>query len=365
MRLSASQVQSRRIHGFSPQAALGRLLVAFSVAGAIALAPASASAQGALPKSVNVGTNPAGTLYYSLASGMAATISQHAPFKAEPVPYSGTSTFLPLLNAGRELDFGVVNGVDMGMAYLGPDKLKIGGKNPFVRSPNVRLVVRGGAMQVGMYVPKNSNIHQARELKGHKVSGEYPAHQAVWYNGLGNLASCGMNWSDVNVVPVPAVNDGFDALKDGRVEASLHAVGSAKVREVDAAIGVRMLRICDDEEAAKRVAKAVPGYSIMKFKPGSSVGVTEPASAVSYDVYFATSKAMSDQAVYEAVKALWNGQKTLFSKHPILKRWNKERFASTEVTIPYHPGAIKFYKEMGVWTDAMEKHQQQLLRESM
>lgn len=357
------RVSTDRFNRFSFDA--GRSLVALSIAATIALAPASASGQGGLPKTVNIATNPSGSLYYALGSGIAATIAANAPFKAETAPYSGTSTFLPLLDAGKELDFGLVNGVDMGMAYLGPEKRKIGGKNPFVRSPNVRLVVRGGAMQVAMFVPKNSNIHQVRELKGRKVSGEYPAHQAVWYNGFGNLSSCGMNWNDVSVVPVPAVNDGMDALKDGRVEASMHAVGSGKVREVDAAIGLRMLRICDDEEAQKRVAKAVPGYSIMKFKPGSSVGVTEPASAVSYDVYFSTSKSMSDKVVYEAVKALWNGQKTLFSKHPILKRWKKERFASTEVTIPYHPGAIQFFKEKGVWTDAMEKHQQQLLRDSM
>ena len=365
MRLSASQVRSRCIHGFSPQVALGRLLVAFSVAGAIALASASASAQGALPKSVNVGTNPSGTLFYSLTSGVAATISQHAPFKAEPAPYSGTSTFLPLLNQGRELDFGVVNAVDMSMAYRGPDKLKVGGKNPFAHSPNVRLVVRGGAMSVGMHVQKDSNIHHARDLKGRKVAGEYPAHQAVWYNGLGTLASCGMTWSDVNVVPVPAVNDGFDALKDGRVEAALHAVGSGKVREVDAAIGVRMIRICDDAAADKRVREAVPGYYVSNFKPGSTVGVIEPASAVSYDVYLTTHKAMSDKAVYEAAKALWDGQKTLFSKHPVLKGWMNDRYASADVTIPYHPGAIEFYKEKGVWTAAMEKAQQQLLREGM
>lgn len=365
MRRSDGHVERLRNRRFSFQVALGRSLAAISIASALALVPASASAQGALPKSVNVGTNPSGTLFYSLASGVAATIAAHAPFKAETAPYSGTSTFLPLLNEGRELDFAVVNAVDMGMAYRGPDKLKVGGKNPFSLSPNVRLVARGGAMSVGMHVPKNSSIHNVKDLKGHKVAGEYPAHQAVWYNGLGTLASCGMNWSDVNVVPVPAVNDGFDALKDGRVEAALHAVGSGKVREVDAAIGVRMIRLCDDDAGDKRVRAAVPGYYIGKFKPGSTVGVIEPASAVTYDVYFSTHKAMSDKVVYDAAKALWEGQKTLASKHPILKRWTSDRFASAEVTIPYHPGAIKFYKEKGVWTDAMDKAQQKLLREGM
>ena len=48
-------------------------------------------------------------------------------------PYAGTSTFVPLFDSG-ELDFGVVNAVDMGMVYQG-QKLKVGGRNPFPHVP--------------------------------------------------------------------------------------------------------------------------------------------------------------------------------------------------------------------------------------
>lgn len=363
MGMSISQDFKSRIHGFNFHVVLVKLLVAFSMAITLAVTSAFAAEKTSLPKSVNIGSNPSGTLFYSLTSGVAATISEHAPFKAEPAPYSGSSTFLPLLNEGRELDFGINNAVDMAMAYQGADKLKIGGRNPFTNTPNVRLVVRGGAMTVGFHVPKSSNIHHVRDLKGRKVAGEYPAHLAVWYNGFGSLASCGMTWADVDVVPVPAVNDGIDALKDGRVMAAIHAVGSGKVREADAAIGVRMISICDDAQAKQRLSKSVPGYYASRLKAGSTAGITEDVSAVSYDVYLTTHKKLSNRVVYEAVKALWNGQKTLFAKHPILKRWKSNRFASTEVTLPYHPGAIEFYKEKGVWTSAMDKTQQQLLRQ--
>src|SRR5262245_38137524 len=91
-----------------------------------------------LPKSVTVGTNPAGTVFYAVASGLANVISGAAPFQAVVQPYTGTSTFLPLLDNG-ELDLGVVNAVDMGLAYQGPARFKIGGRNPFphVRGPSV------------------------------------------------------------------------------------------------------------------------------------------------------------------------------------------------------------------------------------
>src|SRR6185295_17090053 len=79
-----------------------------------------------LPKSVAIGSNPPGSLFYSLASGLAKVISDAASIQAQVQPYAGTSTFVPLLDSG-ELDFGVVNAVDMGMVYRGPN-YKVGGK---------------------------------------------------------------------------------------------------------------------------------------------------------------------------------------------------------------------------------------------
>src|SRR5262245_65996473 len=69
-----------------------------------------------LPKSVTIGTNPAGTVFYALAGGLASVISGAAPFQAGIQPYTGTSTFLPLLDSG-EIDFGVINAVEMNLAY--------------------------------------------------------------------------------------------------------------------------------------------------------------------------------------------------------------------------------------------------------
>ena len=85
----------------------------------IALMCVSAGAQAQqLPKSVAIGSNPPGSLFYALASGLAKVISDAAAIQAQVQPYAGTSTFVPLFDTG-ELEFGVVNAVDMGMVYRG------------------------------------------------------------------------------------------------------------------------------------------------------------------------------------------------------------------------------------------------------
>ena len=46
---------------------------------------------------------------------------------------------------------------------------------------------------------------------------------------FGSLSNAGLTWNDVKVVPVPAVNEGVDALIQGRADVTTHAIGSAKV----------------------------------------------------------------------------------------------------------------------------------------
>jgi TRAP-type uncharacterized transport system substrate-binding protein len=47
--------------------------------------------------------------------------------------------------------------------------------------------------------------------------------------------------------------------------------------------------------------------------------------------------------------------------HPGFKEWTRDRAASADVTLPYHPAATKFYQEKGVWKKEMDQAQQKLL----
>lgn len=326
------------------------------------LVPGSAQAQ-QLPRSVTIGTNPPGTVFYALASGLAKVATEAGPIQTTIQPYTGTSTLLPLLNNG-ELDFGLVNGVDMGMAYLGPQKLKVGGKNDFPHSPNIRLVMRGAPLIIGLLVKKDSPLKSVHDIKGKRVTGEYPAHQAVWFNLFGQLSNAGLTWKDVKVVPVPAVNDGIDALVQGRADVTTGALNMAKIREADASVGVRHLTIDCSPEGDRRIRQAVPGYYTRIVKAGGGAAVVEDTCMVAYDIHFATHKSAPDQVVTAILKAIWDNEEKLKPIHPGFREWTRDRAASADVTIPYHPGAIKFYQEKGAWKKEMDQAQQKLLTQN-
>jgi uncharacterized protein len=338
--------------------AIGNLILAANLAMTLLIGGAARAQQP--PKSVTIGTNPAGTVFYALGGGMASVISGAAPFQAVIQPYTGTSTFLPLLDSG-EIDFGIINAVEMNLAYQGAARFKVAGRNPLPHVPNTRLIMRGSPLQVSLVVKKDSTIKTIHDVKGKRVTGEYPANIAIWFHVFTGLASGGLTWNDVKVVPVPAVNDGVDAMVQGRADVSNHAIGAAKIKEADASVGVRFVSLDCSPQGEERIKKAVPGYYAATVKSGSSTGIIGDTCVLSYDIYFVGHKALSGQTVQATLKALWDNIDKLPPLHAQFKDWTRERAASADVTIPYHPAAIEFYKEKNLWSAKMDEAQKRLL----
>jgi TRAP transporter TAXI family solute receptor len=318
----------------------------------------SAGAQ-KLPASTTIGTNPAGTVFYAVSAGLAKVISGAGTMQSIVQPYTGSSTFMPLLDSG-EIDFGIINAVETNLGYQGPAKLKISGKNQLPHVPNTRLIMRGSPLTVSLVVRKDS-IKTLQDIKGKRVTGEYPANIAIWFHVYTELANAGLTWDDVKIVPVPAVNDGVDALVQGRADVSNHAMNAAKIKEADAAVGVRFLSLDCSPQGEARVRKAVPGYYLITLKSGSSTGIIGDTCVLAYDIYMLGHKGLSTEVVTHSLKAIWDNIDKLPPLNPQFKEWTRERAASPDVTIPYHPAAVQFYKEKNLWTAKMDEAQKRLL----
>jgi hypothetical protein len=238
--------------------------------------------------------------------------------------------------------------------------LKIGGKNPLSHVPNARLLMRGSPLFIGL-VAKKDGVKSIAEVKGKRLAGEYPANIAIWYHAYAALASAGFTWNDVKVVPVPAVNDGIDALVQGRADAAIHAIGAAKVKEADASVGVRIVPLDCSAPGDSRVRKAVPGYSTTTLKAGFSTGVIGDTCVLNFDIYFLGHKALSNDVVQTSLRAIWDNIDKLPPLHAQFQDWTRERAASADVTVPYHPAAIQFYKDKNLWNAKIDEAQKRLL----
>jgi TRAP-type uncharacterized transport system substrate-binding protein len=88
-----------------------------------------------LPRTIAIGTNPAGTGAHAIASGLAAIASKTTQVSARVQPYNGPNAWMPLLESG-EIEFGIINILDSHMAATGTGNYK-------KAYPGVRIVAGG------------------------------------------------------------------------------------------------------------------------------------------------------------------------------------------------------------------------------
>ena len=82
---------------------------------------------------------------------------------------------------------------------------------------------------------------------------------------------------------------------------------------------------------------------------------------IAYDFALVTNKTLPDHVVATILKAIWTDVDKLPAFHPMFREWTRDRAVTLDATIPYHPGAIKFYREQGFWKGEMDQLQQKLL----
>jgi len=316
-----------------------------------------ASAADAQPKIVSIGTHPVGSMFNIIGTAAATVVVKNTAIKTTVKPMVGPVAWYPLLQTA-EIDLGVVNNWDAEKGYLGEStyqRLSDGKGFP------LRLVAVTIPNFISLVVSADSGITKISQLKGKRVAGNFPT-PSLQAQTEAILANGGLSFVDVKVVPVDSPPTGVRAVTEGRADASGTAtIGMPVIEELSARKGARFLPLDSSPEAIKRTNARYAGYP-SKVAPGpGKTGVDQEMHLWAYDIYLASRAGLPDDAVYQIAKALWENYKDFAPIHPLLKEWTPERFVSKEARIPYHPGAIKFYKERGAWTDEMDRLQRELL----
>ncbi len=306
----------------------------------------------ALPKMASIGTTPTGTVYYNVGVGLAVTLKKYTPMEVNVQAGPGPAAWLPLMQKG-EIEMGLANGMDIWMARQGvEDYAKLG-------AFETRALQVGNGLVGTCSVRKSSPYRDLRDLKGKRVSFFPTGHAGTTIGIKAQLAFWGMSPNDVIEVPITNITEAAQNLIEGKVEACGTSVGSALMREMDNSIGVRTLPLSNDPEAVKKMQVVGPALYVSLVQP--TVGVPEPMYLQTMDCTLVSAPQMSDDLAYTIVKVLWDNYEDLKQISSQLAEWSHERSVSKNITIPYHPGAIKFYKEKGVWTPEMQTLQEKLL----
>ncbi len=313
----------------------------------------------ALPKTLNLATHPVGTMLNAVGTGLSIVLSKHMPTMVKVLPTTGPTEWLPMATLG-EVDMGVLNNWDAKMGRLGKMEYKeaTGGKGAAVY-----LLCSGSPALNGVVVSEKSGIKKGSDLKGKTVVGVYSGSAGITGQMKASLANFGLKTTDVKLINVPGVEAGIRAIFEGRNDAGMANIGMAVTSELDAKEGARFLSYDPSPEAFNRMQEHFPCYPA-QVKPGPGmIGIREPVYLMGYDFYLVGSEKLSNDTAYAVIKTLWEYDKDLAPIHVRLKDWTRDKYVTTKATIPYHPGVIKFYKEIGAWGADMDHLQRRLLDE--
>ncbi|MFC1867677.1 TAXI family TRAP transporter solute-binding subunit, partial [Thermodesulfobacteriota bacterium] len=325
---------------------IGIMLVVLSFTVGVALAE--------VPRSATLATHAVGSLYNAMGTGLATVLSRNTPMTVRVQPFAGPPAWIPSMNRG-ETDMGVVTGADAIMANKGIVLYKRSFKN-------VRLLIIGGALHTGFYVRKDSPIKSISDLKGKRIPTDFPGTPILKLSSSAGLATAGLTYDDIVKVPVADLMAGSRAFIEGRTDACWHAIRSPAVKEANARVGgIRFISLVTTPEAVNEMREIYPGSYPFIIKKGKGTGILADTVVMANDVYLVVSKDFSEEAAYTAAKALWEQNKELGEAYGALRAWRTKFMVKKSALIPYHPGAIKFFREKGAWDEKMDALQAKLL----
>ena len=328
--------------------------------------PVSAQSELKYPKIVRFASLSPGSLLYILISGLCKVASDKSPMTVVVIPTAGAYTWLPMMTKQGTIDIGMENFASIAQMWTGiiapePVPKGFGGKSPYPKTPTVRILNAGPAFKMSMLVRKDSGMKYVHELKGKRIAWEWTAFPPNIAITLAVLLNGGLTIDDVKTVPVTEVVAAVKAVQEGRIDATVCALGMGAVAEADALVGVRYLHGSMDPKMIKEGQRAMPGC-YESIQPAGPPGIPEDTPVWSAPLANVATTRMPDHVAYKIVETWWNHYKDYQPIHPVLRFWTPQTFINPYFTMPYHTGAIQFYKDKGVWTSELEEKQNQLLK---
>jgi hypothetical protein len=255
-----------------------------------------------------------------------------------------------------EITMGINNTLDSGAAARG--------KPPFrAKATNLRAIARVWIIPYGYIVKASSNIHTMADLKGKKVVTNIKPIVSLKALNHSLLAGAGLSPSDVTALASGGIVKNINMVVEGRADAATAALGMPVVRKAHAASGLRFIPVGAGTTNASLAADA-PGSRIYVQEPSKRYPfITKTTKIIAFDSFLNAGKQVSNADAYDFAKVLHTQWKKLQKAYGPLRGVKQSAIAPAGNPHLYHAGAVKYYKEAGIWSAANEADQAKVARE--
>lgn len=321
------------------------------LAAAAGLLLATGAVQSQEMKFWRIGTGGAGGTYFPIGGLIANAIS--SPPGARACDKGGTcgvpglvaiavSTNASVANVNAihagELDAGLAGAQSVVQGYKGEGKFAGAAKD------NIRVIANLYPEDMHLVLAKGTKLNSLKDLEGMSV-GVAAAGSGTQVSVRMILKHYEIN-ADENEL---SLGQSAQRLADGQLDAFFYAGGTpfAALIQLGSTKGFELYKFSDAER--KDINKIIPYYVESMIPAGVYENITEDTPTVAVNGQLITSVEQPEELVYEITKALWSDKtRALLDKGHAKGKAIQMETALTGVLIPLHPGAERFYKEVGM-----------------
>lgn len=245
---------------------------------------------------------------------------------------------LRLINKG-EAEFAIVQNDVLDYAHNGTDMFE--GE----KLENIRTIGTLYPEVVQIAASASSGIKNIYNMSGKRVSiGD--AGSGVEFNAKQILEGYGLTFSDINKNNL-SFKESADGLQNGTLDACFVTAGvpNSALQELAFTAGLTLIPVSGAE--AKAICAAHPFYTTTVIPGGTYKGADSDVSALAIKATLVVSAKLDDDTVYAMTKALFENLEELGNAHAKGKEVSL-RDAITGVSVPFHPGALKYFLECGL-----------------
>ncbi len=306
-----------------------------------------------LPKLITFTSYKVGSLGYTLTSGFREAIERLTPMKVRVEPYDTDVARVLPLKAG-ESEMSILTGATGTCASYGIAEFGTAAWGP----QPIRQVWRGLSLYLSFLTRGDSGIKTIADVRGKRVP-KVPGWPAGMLTIEGIMAYGNLTWKDVQAVPQSGYVDQLKGVIQGSVDVCYGATVTPTVKELEAGPHKAAWIVLphSDKAAWKRLSEKAPWFTpaVCKSAPGLPKGQTMEVGGYPYSIWsYAT---VSPDVVYEVVKAMDKGFDIYKGMHRAMPAFNIKAAVLNPSPVPFHDGAIRYFKEAGVWTPELDKWQ--------
>ncbi len=287
---------------------------------------------------LTMGTGGETGTYYAFGGVLAQYVSGNTDVKVTAVTSGGSQANIEDIDAG-EVQLGTVQSDVMTYAY--------DGTNLFSEAINSFSTVAALYMEQVQIVTLNPDITSVADLKGKTVS-IGAAGSGVYFNAIDVLGVYGLTESDINPV-YQSFGDSVESLQDGKIDAAFIVAGvpTNAVSSLAATNDVYLVGL--DQEHIDDLIALSPYYSAYTVAADVYNTPTD-VNTVAIAAVLIVDNDVSEDAVYALTSTIFDNIEPITEQHAKGGELSLE-FGSSITSVPYHPGAAKYFAEKGFTVD--------------